>query len=114
MQGINHYCQTIQALNMSTQYKIILNRRGGRTWPALEAAMRQSPGSSGVMAEGTVRFHKPALVRRGCCDGRAEVSQNKQNELKEIQKGVASSCVYQHRFLGSRLLVYVVETHPPW
>lgn len=27
MYGINHHCQAIQALNTSTQYKIILNRK---------------------------------------------------------------------------------------
>lgn len=58
MQGINHYCQTIQALNVSTQYKIILNRRGKRTWPILKTGIRQSPDISGMMAEGTVQFNK--------------------------------------------------------
>lgn len=28
MQGINHYCQTIQALNVSTQYKNYTKQEG--------------------------------------------------------------------------------------
>lgn len=65
MQGINHYCQTIQALNMSTPYKIILNRRGKRTRPILKTDLRQSPEFSGTTAEGTVRCNKQQRVQRG-------------------------------------------------
>lgn len=65
MQGINHYCQTIQALNVSTQYKIILNRRRKRTWPILNPDIRQSPDFSGMMAKGTVQFIKQWWIQCG-------------------------------------------------
>lgn len=43
---------------MSTQYKIILNRRGKGTWPILKTDIRQSPDLWGAMAEGTVRWSR--------------------------------------------------------